>query len=144
MYRIVLRNRGERKRGDKSLNMKELAFRGQRFILSLDDNILHFHIEEPFYSAGKQFGWSGASIGLGINAEALAYAVGIRCQIQVTVGKNKNAYLIKAKTWQNFTKNHNAFMIRGETNLHVVQWSKKLFKTVPKDEVDKKLEMIHA
>jgi len=110
--------------------MRELIFKGQKFKVSFDEGFLQFHIKEPFYSAGKQFGWFGASIGLGINKQALEYAIANDLSIRVIVGSKPSVYECTSVSWKLFCDTHNSFMIRGNAEICVIQWNKEHFKKV--------------
>ena len=108
-----------------------LDFRGERFIHSTSDNLLKFQVREPFYSAGKQFGWQGVTVGLGISEEALEYALQHNCRIQVRVGEKKDrAYEIAAQAWKAFAEKNGSIMKCKDTKIYVIQWSRDHFKTV--------------
>ena len=108
-------------------------FRGEIFRLNTVTKILSFHIIAPFYSAGKQFGWFGATVGLGINEEALEFAIQNKLTIKVTVGSNKKAYEILALKWKEFALQHNSIMTKRDTTIYICQWSKDHFKSVSKE-----------
>jgi len=110
--------------------MKELNFRGEKFFHDEENNILSFHIREPFYSAGKEFNWFGATVGLGINRPALDYAIQHGLMIRVTVKDNKNAYEISPEFWLNWALKHKSIKKKGTTDLFVCQWSRVQFKTI--------------
>lgn len=109
--------------------LKYLNFRGESFTYDDDAKTLSFHVREPFYSAGKQFGWKGATIGLGINQHALRFAVDHFLTIRVTVENRKKAYEIPAVEWLRFAQKHNSVMMKGNTEIFVVQWAKDTFVT---------------
>lgn len=112
------------------MNTKTIQIRGEKVLL-IEECILRVHIREPFFSAGKQFGWKGATIGLGISKEALDYALKHGCKIQVTVGeKTDRAYEVAAQTWKDFAEGHGSIMTCKNTQLYIIQWSKALFRTV--------------
>lgn len=114
-------------------NMTKLYFRGEEFNYDEKANILSFRIKQPFFSAGKQFHWSGASIGLGINSEALEFALMKDAKIRVQVGDNSKTYETTAKTWKVFAETHKAKMIMGvdkKTLIYVIKWCKELFSNV--------------
>lgn len=113
--------------------IRSYNFRGESFELDTETNILSFHIRETFFSAGKQFGWKGATVGLGINDEALEFACRNKLLIRVTVGSNKNTYEISALNWRAFARQHKAFMTRGQTRLCICQWDPAHFKTISQD-----------
>lgn len=109
----------------------QVIINGEAFNYDPASGILHLHIREPFYSAGKQFHWLGVSIGLGISKDALVFALQNKLsKIQVTVGSDPKVYEIEAVTWLNFANDHNSKMMKGNTELYVIQWSKTFFKRV--------------
>ena len=75
------------------------------------------HIREPYYTAGKQFGWEGKSIGLGI-AEHLFQ----KPRIYVTVGNNKKIWTITTEKAKQFVNKHKSFHYADGTKLWVIAW----------------------
>ena len=116
--------------------VKEIIFRGEKFLHFPKEKILLFHIREPFYSAGKQFGWKGAPIALGINKQALNYALENNLKIRVVVGSKNpgRSYEILAEEWEEFSLKHGAIMKKGKTVIYVCQWTKEHFKTILESE----------
>jgi hypothetical protein len=111
--------------------MQEVTINGETFQYDVAKGVLHLHIREPFYSAGKQFHWLGAPIGLGISKDALMFALQNNLpRIQVTVGSDPKVYEIETVTWLNLANDHNSKMVKGNTEIYVVQWSKAWFKRV--------------
>ena len=110
--------------------MREVSIRGELFKVDDEEGILRLHIREPFFSAGKQFHWLGATIGLGISRDALVFALKNNLsRIQVTVGDNSSkVYETETNTWLNFAHDHNSKMVRGSTEIYVIQWSKSHFR----------------
>lgn len=119
-----------------------LNFRNQQFYHDLEQQTLHFHIKEPFYSAGKKFGWIGATVGLGISEYALDYAERNNLKIQVTVAASRSAYRTTAKKWRDFSLLHGATMQRGGTPLIIIRWADPQFETVPLSVIDEKLRKL--
>lgn len=110
---------------------KEIFIKGERFLLNMEIGILKFHIREPFYSAGKQFKWFGASIGLGISRDALVFALQNDLkEIHVTVGNSERVYGISTHEWLNFANHSNSKIMIGSTEIYVCQWSKSYFKRI--------------
>lgn len=98
--------------------------------------ILHAHIREPFYSAGKQYGWNGSTLGLGLSKAALIYALRHKLLIRVTVGNNPNSYQTSPQRWLDFARQHDAIMDRGETRLFILQWSEANFDTIRRRQIN--------
>jgi len=109
----------------------KLHFAGETFSYDNESNRLYVLIREPYYSAGKQFGWAGSPVGLGINEYALEFAIKNRASIRVFVGNTKDrVYETDAEHWRKFALGHNAIETRGSTTLYVIQWSRENFKTI--------------
>lgn len=108
----------------------KLVFAGEEFEFEPRLKILKFHIREPFYSAGKQFGWGKPTVGLGINYDALTFAVSHNAKIWVQVGSSPKIYEINAKTWLDFVRRFKSIDKHTGIALYVVQWSEKYFKTL--------------
>ena len=109
--------------------MREVSIKGELFHVDDDQGILCLHIREPFFSAGKQFNWLGASIGLGISRDALVFALKNELsKIQVTVGDKSTVYETETLTWLNFAHDHKSKMVRGSTEIYVIQWCKSYFR----------------
>ncbi len=80
------------------------------------------NIREPFYSAGKKYGWEGATIGLGIKLEKLNG----EGELLVTVGDKKDVWKIDKKTAREFVDKYKSTFNppRGfGTVLGVIAWS---------------------
>jgi len=118
------------KRKIGTIKGKELIFRGERFLYIPETKELFFHIREPYYSCGKRYGWN-PPIGLGINENALKFAVKNKLRICVFIGTAKDRYYaIDAYKWKRFAEKHQSIEKHGSTQVYIVQFSKTLFNTV--------------
>jgi hypothetical protein len=102
-----------------------LSFHGEVFTHDLEDSSLKFHIREPFFSAGKRFGWSGSSCGLGLNQQALDYAKKWNLKIIVTVHGKR--YVTHWKTW---LSNGRTWKLENGVSVLVLQWCSNFFVTL--------------
>ena len=118
------------RRKKSEIKGKLLKFRGENFLYSSDSKEMFFKIEEPYYSAGKKYGWN-PPIGLGINEDALNFAVRQNLRIGVFVKDTVDRYYsIPAYRWKAFAEKHNSIERHGETRIYVVQFSDSLFNTI--------------
>ena len=107
-----------------------LKFRGENFLYSSETREIFFRIQEPYYSAGKKYGWN-PPIGLGINEDALNFAVKKNLRIGVFVGNTKDRYYsIPAYKWRRFALKHNSIEEHGSTKIYIAQFSDSLFNTI--------------
>jgi len=89
------------------------------------DNIVR--IKEPYYTAGKQFGWPGPMIGFGIKK---SYLEG-EGNLIVKVNKNKKTWACEKSTLREFTSKYNSYCTAKRNHavvLAVVPWH--IFKEV--------------
>lgn len=111
--------------------MEKLTIRGETFFFDAANKILQFTIREPFFSAGKQFGWLGQTIGLGINEDALNFALKHNCKLRVKVGDiNNRVYEVDPAEWMQFAYKTKSIMVKGSTKLLIAQWTPALFKSL--------------
>lgn len=88
-----------------------------------EDKFVKTHIREPFFSAGKMFGWTGNTVGIGIAEEIVEFAVQNSFSICVTVGDNPNVFSMNSFAWKEFSEKHKSIHQVGDKKLLVVQWS---------------------
>jgi len=116
------------KRNLKGLKGYKRNFAGETFLEHRKE--LFFRIIEPYYSAGKRYGWN-PSIGLGINEQALFYAKRKKLKLCVFIGNKKDRYYeADPETWIRFARQHNSIEKHGNTRLYVIQFSPEYFRTV--------------
>ena len=116
------------KRNLKGLKGYNRVFAGEIFLEHGKE--LFFRIEEPYYSAGKRYGWT-PPISLGINEQALFYAKRKKLKLCVFVGDGKDRYYeADPDTWIRFARQHNSIEKHGNTRLYIMQFSPKYFRTV--------------
>jgi hypothetical protein len=108
--------------------MKEhKAINGEEIEYDESEGILYLHIREPYYTAGRRFGWNGTMIGIGISYDILNFATKKRLAlIQITVGNGKKQYQIETIK---YTESHSRMHKKG-TLLILVPWDDKHFETV--------------
>lgn len=116
--------------------MKSVELNGEIFHYDQEQSILRFHIRKPFFSAGKKFHWKGVTVGLGISKAALDFALmNHLTKIQVTVGDSPKIYETDTATWLNFANAANSKMVKGQTELYIIQWSNDHFRKLdPKEQ----------
>jgi hypothetical protein len=91
------------------------------------EGILSLHIREPYYTAGKRFGWIGTKIGIGISQQIIDFAHKKRLVlIRVTVGKGTKQYQIERRKYVESSDR----MFKKGTVLILVPWDTKHFETV--------------
>ncbi|KPV64950.1 MAG: hypothetical protein AOA65_0664 [Candidatus Bathyarchaeota archaeon BA1] len=66
----------------KGKSFKKICFASETSLYDDVKNRLHAWIREPYYTAGKQYGWAGSPVGLRINECALEFAIKNRSSIQ--------------------------------------------------------------
>lgn len=82
------------------------------------------NIREPFYSAGKIYGWPGKTIGLGIDL-LLLEGDG---DLEVTVNKNPQIWVIQKSMAREFVRKYKSyFHVKGK-ELGVIAWEAFLKK----------------
>lgn len=85
---------------------------------------LRFNIREPFYSAGKWFGWEGNTLGIGINEDILNFAKKHDCLLIITVGDSKQEYLTTPKAVENFCEQYKSYYKIKGVKLYIIQWAR--------------------
>lgn len=88
------------------------------------------HIREPFYSAGKKYGWEGKRIGLGFNLQLLQGSGNLR----VMVGDSEDVYFISKEKALSLVKRYNSIHKARSTFLGIVPWH--AFDKEPKHNVE--------
>lgn len=118
---------------------KRICIRGESMIVG--GSFLRLHIREPFLTAGRKYGWH-PPIGISCSKVALEYAVEHNIYLRLTVGSNKNAYVVNPKTWLEFSQKHNSEEVskHGNTVLCVIKFSIEYFNSRKKDRYDLELE----
>jgi hypothetical protein len=114
-----------------AMKWQKIIFAGEEFEFEPEQKILKIHIKEPFYSAGKKFGWGHPVVGFSINYDALMFAVSHNCKIWVKVGDKPKVYETDAKSWLEFVRQFKSIDNHTGIALYVMQWSDKHFKTLP-------------
>ena len=109
--------------------MKEIkTFSNETFIFDTDALTLYYELKEPFWTAGKKFGWLGTTAGIGINEKALDFADRNNASVHVLIcGK---LYRALPKTWKNFADKYKSFHPAGSVVIVVMQWTKPYFERV--------------
>lgn len=100
-------------------------FGSQMILVYPDQKIIKTSIREPFFSAGKQFGWTGNSVGIGLSEEIIEFAFKNDYDICVSVGENPNLFWTSAKTWKSVCESKKQFFdLHDGKRLYVYQWSR--------------------
>ena len=76
------------------------------------------HIKEPFYTAGRKYGWVGKPIGIGINLQEL---VGDDT-IEITVGNSPKVWIISKTKARELIKTYQSYYDARGTRLGVLPW----------------------
>lgn len=76
------------------------------------------NIKEPFYTAGKKFGWQGKSIGLGINLRLLDGDG----DLELTVGDSKDIWTINKNKARELVNRYQSYYQARGTRLGVLPW----------------------
>jgi hypothetical protein len=88
-----------------------------------ESNILYITLKEPFYSAGKKFGWDGNTVGLGVAKDIIKYAKEHNLMLAVKVG-NGNWYYTTPIKWLSFVAKYNSVWKTKEgKEIYLVRWS---------------------
>ena len=85
------------------------------------------HIQTPFFSAGKKYGWYGAPIGLGIDFRELEG----EGKVIVTVGTSPTEWEIDKKKAREFIESNNSYYQANTIKLGVIAWY--MFSKVEKE-----------
>lgn len=86
------------------------------------------HINTPFYTAGKQFGWEHKPIGLGVRLTALK-GKGV---LTVRVGESSQLWEIDKQKALEFIGRNETYFTARNTKLGVIPW--ELFTKVRNEE----------
>jgi len=76
------------------------------------------HILEPYYTAGKKFGWEGNSVGIGIDWRILQ-GDGF---LKVKVGDSEKVWVIDKKKARGFCQRYKSFHDIKTVKLGVIAW----------------------
>jgi len=98
-------------------------FGSQAVEIDEEQKILQTHLREPFYVAGKMFGWSGNTVGLSLSEEIIQWASDRDYYIILTVGSNPAKFGMSAKDWKAFVEKNKSIYKKDDKSLFVVQWS---------------------
>lgn len=98
---------------------KILNYDGQEASWDTEEKILYVNIKEPFYSAGKIYGWEGNPMGVGINKGFVELAVNYGGTIRFTVDNHPIVYNIDAIRFKKFVTQHNSIWIKNKTQLYI-------------------------
>ena len=99
-------------------------FGTQQVIVDPSEKAIYTTLKEPFFSAGKQYGWSGNTVGLGIAKEIVNFAVANDYEINVRVGDKPEQFSIKAKDWLELVRKYKSIWKTKEgKEIYIVQWS---------------------
>jgi hypothetical protein len=88
-----------------------------------ESGLIKTHIREAFHIAGKQYGWAGNPIGIGIAEEIVEFAAADNMDICVTVGDNPTIFCMNSRHWTELAKKFNSYYPIGDKKLVVVPWS---------------------
>jgi len=103
--------------------MNKINFQGQEIQYSLSTHTVRTTIDEPFYKAGKIFGWEGKTPGLGINEKIIKFVKKIRATLIVHVSSANEDYWINFPTLKNFIDNNNCqYRVRNNVLVYVINW----------------------
>lgn len=91
------------------------------------DGYLEIAIKEPFYSAGKQFGWKLHGIkkspGIGLSREILGYANSNKLMLRILVDGKR--YIANPDDWVLFAIETNSYMnTKGGVILVIYPWER--------------------
>lgn len=104
---------------------------GQTCIHDRVENLLYHWLREPFWSAGKIYGWPGSPAALGANRAILDYAKSQVAKIRVFVQeKIDRCYETDPETWFEFARKYKAIYWASEVAIYLLQWCPKHFRTV--------------
>lgn len=114
----------------------KITIKGEEF--EVRDRTLCVHIREPYYTAGKKFGFTG--VGVSLSKDVLDYASkhGLT-RILMTVGKYTKMWEIPLEDWIR----HSYLMIVKGTMLRTIEWSNKYFN-VHQNKNEKYYEVVTA
>ena len=99
-----------------------INFEGQRLVYSQDLKLAKITIDEPFFKAGKIFGWGDKSPGLGLNLHIVEFVLKTKCVLVIHVASVGKDYWLSYDKFFDFLKNNNTdYMIR-KTVLKIIPW----------------------
>jgi hypothetical protein len=88
-------------------------------------------IREPFYSAGKKFGWPGASAGIGVMAR-LCRGEGI-LRVRV-LSASDTVYWIEKWRAREIVRRYRSFHMAKSTKLAVIPWNEFTAEVISKED----------
>ena len=97
---------------------------------------LYVWIDEPFYKAGKIYGWPNPTLGIGLNREILDRALMCERKIRIVLKDYEDrCYQTEPAKWKAFAEKWNSIQyvkISGQTlpELYVMQLSPENFETI--------------
>jgi len=108
-----------------------VVLNGQQCIHDQVEGSLYHWVREPFWSAGKLYGWSGSPAALGANRAILDYAESHKAKVSVfTQNKFDRCYEADPKTWIEFARKYKAVYWASEMPIYLLQWCPKYFRTI--------------
>ena len=96
-------------------------------------------IHEPFYKAGKIYGWPGRTLGIGLSKEILDRALMLHRKIRIILKDNKDrCYQADPVKWMEFAEKWKSIQyvkIGGQSlpELYIMQLSEENFETIKMD-----------
>ena len=113
-----------------------MVLHGQLCVYDKVERILYHWVREPFWSAGKIYGWPGSPAALGANRAILDYAKIHEAKVRVfTQGKFDRCYEADPGEWLEFVRKFNAIRWASRVAIYLLQWCPKYFRTIRDDPV---------
>jgi len=95
---------------------------GQKVVYNHESKIAKTTIKEPFYKAGKIFGWSDKSPGLGLNLKVIDFILKTKCTLIIHVESAGNDYWLKNDVLKAFLQQNNVDYKIRDTVLKIIPW----------------------
>ena len=113
---------------------RPVVLNGQLCVYDEVEGCLYHWVREPFWSAGKIYGWPGSPAALGANRAILDYAKSRKAKIRVFTQNNfDRCYETDPETWLEFAQKHKAVYRASEIAIYLLQWCPKHFRTIRSD-----------
>jgi len=95
---------------------------GQKVVYNSESKIAKTTIKEPFYKAGKIFGWKDKSPGLGLNLKVVEFVLKTKCTLIIHVETAGKDYWLKSDVMKAFLQAHDTTYKIRDTVLQIIPW----------------------
>lgn len=104
--------------------MQTFSYQSQKLDYNHNTKTAFTSIDTPFYSAGKQLGWSESVPGLGFNLHIISFVLKTKCTLVVHVNNTGHDYFIQEDKLRDFLMNNNCNYIKSGVELRVISFKK--------------------